>query len=99
MLQHELQLQLTLTLIKKKVKKIMMMMISHPMLILVADVRIIINHTSVQGDPFVNCVLNPCSQSPCGINADCSATGARAVCRCRANYEGGNYRYIVYSTQ
>ena len=42
----------------------------------------------VQGDPFVNCVLNPCSQSPCGINADCSATGARAVCKCRPNYEG-----------
>ena len=41
-----------------------------------------------QGDPFVNCRLNPCSQSPCGINADCSATGARAVCRCRPNYEG-----------
>ena len=77
----------------------MMMMISHPMLILDADVRIIISCTSVQGDPFVNCVLNPCSQSPCGINADCSATGARAVCRCRANYEGGNYRYIVCNTQ
>ena len=43
----------------------------------------------LQGDPFVNCVLNPCSQSPCGINADCSANGARAVCRCRTNYEGG----------
>ena len=41
-----------------------------------------------QGDPFVNCILNPCSQSPCGINADCSATGARAVCKCRPNYEG-----------
>ena len=39
----------------------------------------------------MNCVLNPCSQSPCGINADCSANGARAVCRCRPNYEGGSY--------
>ena len=26
-------------------------------------------------DPFVQCNLNPCLQSPCGINADCSATG------------------------
>ncbi len=23
----------------------------------------------------MNCVQNPCSQSPCGINADCSANG------------------------
>ena len=35
------------------------------------------------GDPFVRCNDNPCSQDPCGQNADCEAQGARAVCRCR----------------
>ena len=41
-----------------------------------------------EGDPFVQCNLNPCQQSPCGVNAECSATGQRAVCKCRANYIG-----------
>ena len=31
--------------------------------------------TLSSSDPFVQCNLNPCLQSPCGINADCSATG------------------------
>ena len=37
----------------------------------------------ILGDPFVRCNDNPCSQDPCGQNADCEAQGARAVCRCR----------------
>lgn len=39
------------------------------------------------GDPFVRCNADPCSQSPCGINADCESAGNRAVCKCRQGYE------------
>ena len=41
-----------------------------------------------EGDPFVNCVLNPCLTSPCGINADCERNGDRAICNCRDGYAG-----------
>jgi len=40
------------------------------------------------GDPFVRCNADPCSQSPCGTNADCESNGNRAVCKCRQGYEG-----------
>ena len=39
------------------------------------------------GDPFVRCDADPCSQNPCGANADCQSQGNRAVCRCRQGYE------------
>jgi hypothetical protein len=28
-----------------------------------------------QGDPYTGCNADPCSQSPCGINAECSKNG------------------------
>ena len=39
------------------------------------------------GDPFVRCNADPCSENPCGVNADCTSTGNRAVCKCRQGYE------------
>ena len=27
------------------------------------------------GDPYSNCEVNPCTQNPCGINAECENTG------------------------
>ena len=28
-----------------------------------------------EGDPYTGCIADPCSQSPCGINAECSKNG------------------------
>ena len=41
------------------------------------------NFLGYVGDPFVNCQLEPCSQDPCGANADCNSRGRSAVCQCR----------------
>eukprot|EP00095_Tigriopus_kingsejongensis_P004181 maker-scaffold47_size466558-snap-gene-3.38 protein:Tk04181 transcript:maker-scaffold47_size466558-snap-gene-3.38-mRNA-1 annotation:"hypothetical protein TcasGA2_TC011986" len=34
---------------------------------------------------------DPCSVRPCGVNADCTSSGNRAVCSCPARYEGDPY--------
>ena len=39
------------------------------------------------GDPFQRCNADPCSENPCGVNADCESAGNRAVCKCRQGYE------------
>jgi len=41
-----------------------------------------------EGDPFVQCLANPCRQAPCGTNANCQESGTRAVCKCIDGYEG-----------
>ena len=48
-----------------------------------------------KGDPFVRCNADPCSQNPCGVNADCESTGSRAVCKCRKGYEVRFFRIVV----
>ena len=48
----------------------------------------ILNLMNSFADPFVQCNLNPCLQNPCGVNADCTNSGQRAVCKCRPNYVG-----------
>ena len=50
--------------------------------------QILISTNNSVLDPFVQCNLNPCLQNPCGVNADCTNSGQRAVCKCRPNYVG-----------
>jgi hypothetical protein len=49
------------------------------------------------GDPFVRCDADPCSQNPCGANADCQSQGNRAVCRCREGYEVSSIHQCIGS--
>ena len=47
------------------------------------------------GDPFVNCQLEPCSQDPCGTNAECESQGRSAICKCPRGYSGDPYTNCV----
>ena len=50
-----------------------------------------------EGDPFVQCSLNPCLTNPCGVNAECEESGTRAVCKCLDGYEGDPFvRYANF---
>ena len=35
---------------------------------------------------------NPCFTTTCGVNAECRVTRHRAICYCKAGYEGDPYR-------
>ena len=35
---------------------------------------------------------NPCFTTTCGVNAECRASRHRAICYCKAGYEGDPYR-------
>jgi len=41
--------------------------------------------------PSIISAGNPCQPSPCGTNAECTVSGNRAVCTCRANTFGDPY--------
>ena len=41
-----------------------------------------------EGDPYRNCVLNPCKQDPCGENALCEESGRQAICKCPRGFFG-----------
>ena len=43
------------------------------------------------GDPFVGCNLEPCSQDPCGVQAECDSRGRTAICRCPRGFTGDPY--------
>ena len=55
------------------------------------------NRPNYEGDPFINCELNPCLTDLCGINADCQKSGRQALCTCREGYTGDAFvRYLVF---
>jgi len=42
-----------------------------------------------EGDPYTGCIADPCSQSPCGINAECSKNGRNGEIREGLGVGGG----------
>ena len=53
------------------------------------------NFVGYVGDPFVNCQLEPCSQDPCGTNAECESQGRSAICKCPRGYSGDPYTNCI----
>ena len=46
---------------------------------------------SYTGDPYTNCLFDPCSSSPCGQGAICENNGRAAICKCPPQHIGDPY--------